>query len=116
LLEVNTASGDSGGPAFIDGKIAGVTVYGDTLNTRFCGLAGFSNQTDNSCGIENSSWGELSFDTRVSSYAGWIDGVMAQSVPEPATWMSLVIGFGFVGWRMRRVPTSELGRRELLPV
>ncbi|MDY7002716.1 MAG: trypsin-like serine protease [Cyanobacteriota bacterium] len=59
-LEVNTAEGDSGGPAFIDGKIAGVTSYGDTAATDVDGEI-------------NSTPGEFSVDTRVSSYANFVD-------------------------------------------
>ena len=59
--EVNTATGDSGGPAFIGDKIAGVTSYGITSSV----------DTDNP--TVNSSFGEYSSDTRVSFYANWIN-------------------------------------------
>lgn len=58
--EVNTAEGDSGGPAFIDGKIAGVTSYGLTAETDI------DDET-------NSTPGEFSVDTRVSNYADFVD-------------------------------------------
>jgi hypothetical protein len=61
--EVNSAHGDSGGPTFISGKIAGIVMGGVT------GLV-----TDVVAGT-NSSFGELSFDTRISSYATWIQQV-----------------------------------------
>ncbi len=63
--EVNSAPGDSGGPTFIDQKIAGVTSYG--LLTP---------QTDIDNTI-NSSFGEISGDTRVSFYADFVDAVLA---------------------------------------
>jgi hypothetical protein len=61
--EVNSAHGDSGGPCFINGRIAGVVLGGVT---------GFV--TDAVAGT-NSSFGELSYDTRVSSYATWIQQI-----------------------------------------
>ena len=70
--EVNSTRGDSGGPAFIDGQIAGFTSYG------------FSPSTD---GIDvddingNSNFGEYSVDTRVSAYASFIDEILNLSAP-----------------------------------
>lgn len=72
-LEVGIAPGDSGGPGFIDGKVAGVHSFGFTHSCE-----GVSNGTDFSCGL-NSSFGEMSGDTRVSSYADWIDEVTGGS-------------------------------------
>ena len=69
-LEIGVAPGDSGGPAFIDGKIAGVHSFGFT---HFC--EGVTNGTDFTCGLD-SSYGEMSGDTRVSSYADWIGSVL----------------------------------------
>jgi secreted trypsin-like serine protease len=60
LDEVSSAWGDSGGPVFIDGVIAGITAFGDRLAT-----AGVDD-------IENISSGEAGFDTRVSSYRDFI--------------------------------------------
>lgn len=84
-IEVGVAPGDSGGPGFIDGKVAGVHSFGFT---HFC--AGVTNKTDFTCGLD-SSYGEMSGDTRVSTYADWIDAVGAKGkrgvaltpVPEP---------------------------------
>jgi hypothetical protein len=87
-LEVGVAPGDSGGPGFIDGKIAGVHSFGFTYT---CGGAGSpTNGTDFDCGL-NSSWGEMSGDTRVSTFAGWVDSIVTNgadtTIPElaPAT-------------------------------
>lgn len=74
-LEVGIAPGDSGGPGFINGKIAGVHSFGFT---HFC--TGVTNGTDFSCGL-NSSYGEMSGDARVSSEAGWIDAVTSGAIP-----------------------------------
>jgi hypothetical protein len=59
------APGDSGGPAFIDGKVAGVASYTATLNT--------SSNTIDVDDKSNSSFGELGFWQRVSSFDEWID-------------------------------------------
>lgn len=57
--EVFVAPGDSGGPALLDGRIAGVTSYGH--ETAWFG------------GSPDSNFGELAYSTRVSSFIGWID-------------------------------------------
>ncbi len=79
-LEVGVAPGDSGGPAFIDGKIAGVHSFGFT---NLC--EGETNQPDRVCGLQ-SSHGEMSGDTRVSGFVDWINGVVSEgtdsSIPE----------------------------------
>jgi hypothetical protein len=62
--EVNSAIGDSGGPTFFGKKIAGITSYG----TRYNGP-----DVD---GQINSSFGEISVDTRVSHYVEWIEDVV----------------------------------------
>lgn len=60
-----TLPGDSGGPAFIDGKIAGIASYSAPLQkgTIYSDLDT----------ISNGSFGELGFWQRVSSYQQWID-------------------------------------------
>jgi len=69
--EVGVAFGDSGGPAFIQDQIAGVHSFGIT---HFC--EGVTNGTDFTCGLD-SSYGEMSGDTRVSFWAPWVDAVLA---------------------------------------
>lgn len=84
--EVFPASGDSGGPAFIDGLIAGITSFRISLG----------NPPDIDAQL-NSSFGEFGFDTRVSGYTNWIDGILSrQTVPEPSTMIGyfLILGFG----------------------
>ncbi|MHB1033894.1 MAG: trypsin-like serine protease [Pirellulales bacterium] len=68
--EVATAPGDSGGPAFLNGLIAGVTSWG-----------GVAPQTDILPGL-NQSFGEIASDTRVSDYADWIDSICSGGGPE----------------------------------
>lgn len=94
--EMNTARGDSGGPAFIGDRIAGVTSYG-------VGDPGLRQPTDID-NETNSTFGELAGDTRVSTYAGFVDAVVAgnvapvernqaASVPEPSAVLgSIVLG------------------------
>ena len=64
--EVNSASGDSGGPAISNGNIIGITSYGVTLTFN-------DGTTSDVNGILDSSFGEFSGDTRVSKYVGFID-------------------------------------------
>ncbi len=79
-FEVNTARGDSGGPAFIGNQIAGITSYGldwlfgvdtDVVGDPF--FEGFG------------SFGELSGEVRVSSYTSFIDAVLLGQVPSSLT-------------------------------
>ncbi|NKN32890.1 Calx-beta domain-containing protein [Marichromatium bheemlicum] len=57
--------GDSGGPAFIDGRVAGVASYTASLATGFA-------QPDVDT-LANSSFGEIAAWQRVSHYQQWID-------------------------------------------
>lgn len=77
-LEVGVAPGDSGGPGFVDGKIAGVHSFGFTYG----GCEGYTNAPDATCGLD-SSYGEMSGDARVSTYAGWINAQVANGVSTP---------------------------------
>lgn len=106
--EVNTARGDSGGPAFIGDRIAGVTSYD-------LGDPGLRQSTDID-ETTNSTFGELAADTRVSTYASFVDSVLsgkitptkrnqAASVPEP----SVVLGIITLGaWFLRGNQTRVL--------
>ena len=64
--EVNSTQGDSGGPTFINGQIAGIVSGGSTVSTDI-----------NS--VTDSSYGEISYDTRVSYYASFIDSIVGTS-------------------------------------
>ncbi|MGL5064742.1 MAG: trypsin-like serine protease [Microcoleus sp.] len=68
--EIATASGDSGGPSFVDGKIAGVSSWGYSDRGFFKTNIGDIDNID-----DNGSFGEISGDARVSFYASWIDRV-----------------------------------------
>ena len=86
--EVNIAGGDSGGPGFVDGKLASVNSYGLSFGTAF---------GDYRTGL-NSSWGEFSGYVPIYIHKEWLGGV----VPEPATWAMMIAGFGLVGGALRR--------------
>ncbi|MEG4029883.1 MULTISPECIES: trypsin-like serine protease [unclassified Microcoleus] len=66
--EIATASGDSGGPSFVEGKIAGISSWGYSDRGFFK-----TNIADIDKIEGNGSFGEISGDTRVSFYANWID-------------------------------------------
>jgi secreted trypsin-like serine protease len=68
--EIATASGDSGGPSFVEGKIAGISSWGYSDRGFFKTNIGDIDNID-----DNGSFGEISGDTRVSFYASWIDRV-----------------------------------------
>ncbi|NJL01582.1 MAG: S1 family peptidase [Spirulinaceae cyanobacterium RM2_2_10] len=99
--EVMAAPGDSGGPSFIDGLLAGITSWRS---------GGSFYDVDSQT---NSSFGELGGDTRVSAHTDWIDGILnhwwlaqtsatpATSIPEPGLGLGL-LGLGAWLWRNRR--------------
>lgn len=73
LDEVGTSRGDSGGPSFIDGKIAGIASYGLSPVTP-----GVDVTPEN-----DTSFGEFFGDTRVSAYLSFIGGAIATSNAGP---------------------------------
>lgn len=88
--EVNIAGGDSGGPGFIDGKLASINSYGLTFGANFGDFGG---------GL-NSGWGEFSGYVPVFIHTDFINA--AAAVPEPSSWAMLIAGFGLTGAAMRR--------------
>ncbi|MGL6226179.1 MAG: hypothetical protein ACRC10_06085 [Thermoguttaceae bacterium] len=68
--EATSAHGDSGGPTFIDGKIAGVVSGGVEYRSNRLPVD-LTDYVGN-----NTSFGAISWDVRVSSYVDWIDTVM----------------------------------------
>lgn len=72
------ASGDSGGPAFIDDKVAGVATYTASLTK-----SGYSPDIDSE---SNSSFGEIAAWQRVSHYQQWVDqSLRSQYTDAPTT-------------------------------
>ena len=68
------APGDSGGPALIDGQIAGVASYVASLSTY-----SFSPDFDDKL---NSSFGELAFWQKISYFDDWIDQSLREHYPD----------------------------------
>jgi len=94
-MEVNTAPGDSGGPSFLNGMVAGVTSFGFTLSGSVqpdCVVSGTPNTPNASCG-------EFSSMVRVSTNTAWIQAAM---VPEPATYVMVGLALAALEWRRRR--------------
>lgn len=71
------ASGDSGGPAFIDGLIAGIASYSASIS-YYSYNADINNSVD-------SSFGELGAWQRVSYYAEWIDKTIRENYEDAPT-------------------------------
>lgn len=80
--EVLSGPGDSGGPSFIDGRIAGITSYAVRLFRE-------NGSSSDLTPLLDSSFGEFGGDTRVSAYLDWIHAAM---VPEPPPALSLAAG------------------------
>jgi secreted trypsin-like serine protease len=78
-IEVSTAPGDSGGPAFINGEVAGITSFG----LRLAYGNGATSDIDSTL---DASFGEFNGFTRVAPYDSWILGEHSFTLaPEPAT-------------------------------
>jgi V8-like Glu-specific endopeptidase len=92
--EVGVAGGDSGGPQFVNGKLASVTSYGLTFGTAFGDFGG---------GL-NSGFGEFSGYVPTYIHRAFI----ANAVPEPATWLQMIFGFGLVGSALRRRQSAKI--------
>jgi hypothetical protein len=88
VTEVSTAGGDSGGPQFIDGKLASVTSFGLTFGTGYGDIRSGLNDT----------FGEFNGFVPIYLHKDFI----AASVPEPSSWAMLIAGFGLTGAAMRR--------------
>jgi hypothetical protein len=90
--EVGIAGGDSGGPGFINGKLASVNSYGLSFGTGF---------GDCRAGL-NSSCGEYSGYVPIYLHRSFIATSALGAIPEPATWAMMIAGFGLVGAAARR--------------
>lgn len=77
LMEGLIAPGDSGGPAFLNGQLAGVASYGTDLS--------FGSTQPDIDGLLNSSFGELAAWQRVSAYQQWIDQSIRGQYPNAPT-------------------------------
>jgi secreted trypsin-like serine protease len=88
--EVSMAPGDSGAPAFIDGRIAGIASF----RLRLTFTDGSTSDVDD---ISNASFGEFNAFTRVSTHSLWIE-----PVPEPGTAALCFAAFVLAGARWLR--------------
>lgn len=77
VMEGIISSGDSGGPAFIDGKIAGIASYVSSLST-----SSYHPDSDN---MANSTFGEIAAWQRISSYQQWIDTALRAKYTDAPT-------------------------------
>lgn len=94
LSESMASPGDSGGPTFIDGRIAGIASFDLTF---WAANLDSADATDPTRGPD-SSFGEFGGDTRVSAYAGWI----TTTIPEPETYALMLAGLGLLAAAARR--------------
>ena len=90
--EAGVCGGDSGGPGFINGRLASVNSYGLTFGPNFGDFGGGLN-----CG-----WGEFSGYVPIHIHRSFIAVNAGGAIPEPATWAMLIAGFGLVGGAARR--------------
>lgn len=98
--EVISAGGDSGGPQFVDGKISSITSYGDSF-----GVDGGDINDDVAV-----TYGELDGYVPTYLHTDWIKSVMIGAIPEPATWMQMLLGFGMLGGALRSVRRTAVPR------
>jgi Trypsin/PEP-CTERM motif len=96
IREVSSAGGDSGGPQFVNGRIASVTSYGLSFGPNFGDLVG---------GLQ-SSFGEFNGFVPTSIHSAFIGRSAFGAIPEPTTWAMLIMGFGLVGSAARRRRTQ----------
>ncbi len=93
VREVGVAGGDSGGGAFIDGRVASINSYGITFGTAW---------GDVNANL-NSSYGEFTGYVPVWYHEAWINNRLVNgAIPEPTTWALFILGFGVVGGALRR--------------
>lgn len=99
--EVGSAHGDSGGPAFYNGMIAGVTDLGicyiSATNANACATPPSVNAAN------NSYFGEMFGYTSVAANLAFIESATA---PEPGT-AALLLGVACVAWGIRRRRTAR---------
>ena len=97
--EVGIAGGDSGGPGFIDGKLASINSFGLTFGFNFGDFD--PNDPNTGRAVFNAGWGELSGYVPVYIHQDFI-AAATTAVPEPSSWAMLIAGFGLVGGTLRR--------------
>lgn len=86
---MSSAGGDSGGPQFVNGQLASVASFGLTFGNQFQ-----PGDLDNKL---NDTFGEFNGFVPIYNNLDFLN-----SVPEPASWMMMIAGFGLVGAAVRR--------------
>ena len=83
--EVTFAPGDSGGPSFLAGRVAGITSFSATFDSPVRG-----------------AFGEFNAATRISSHIVWINqNAGTTQVPEPSTFGMAALA-GYFIWAAKR--------------
>lgn len=98
------------GRIFLNGRDPGF--QSNAGDTRFAGPAGMTFQNvPGSCYV---SGGRPTFE-QADDLCGWVshrltyDYTPAGAVPEPATWLTMILGFGAIGYALRRRRTRHAG-------
>jgi len=116
--EAHLSSGDSGGGVFIQSggtwELAGINYAVDGPYRLTSGGANFNGAIFNQNGLYDTANQPLSgpgsfYATRISSYQGWIDGIVA--VPEPSTMIWAALLLLPIGASTMRLLRSRLGLR-----
>ena len=102
--EVLPSFGDSGGPTFLSGSVAGIHSFVFRLKSA----NGLTSDVDTRF---NQSFGEFGADTRLSMYADWIHA-QTSSVPEPSCWAPVMLAL--VALLVRRHRTRAVCRASRL--
>ena len=110
-LEVSTAGGDSGGPQFINGKLASVTSFGLTFGCEYGDIDFVDKDNSGTCTAAdgaklNSSFGEFNGFVPIFIHTDFLNRAFAAGVPEASTWMQMIFGFGLIGGIARRRKTA----------
>lgn len=117
--EAHLSVGDSGGPVFIEGKLAGINyaVDGYWRHGSINAGAAFEGALFDAGGLENgsgSTWNAITdlandvpssfYASRVSDRLGWIHTITG--VPEPSEW-AILAGLGLIGFSIWRRSRSD---------